>query len=247
MENRTVDLRNAFAASWACFKQHGLLLSLTYLVIGICVGIIVIMTVGYGIVGLLISAATHPVNGMNAWLVGGNSGGIFALMLLVLSLLSLVVEVAMDNLSLGLMNGRFEKLTFDAAKMPVWLYVKAFVVNLLVGLLCTLSLALFVVPFFFIAPRIALAGLYQLAHPEAGIMESIGASWRMTEGNTLMLLLFLVGMVALSYVGSCVPLVGAVVVKAFFLLCTTAIYYQLAPAADGDPKPDTGGYDKSER
>ncbi len=242
MENRTVDLRSAFAAGWACFKQHGLWLSLAYLVIGICVGIIAIMTVGYSFVGLLVSAASDTVNGMNAWLVGG-SGFVMSLvlMVLVLSLLGLVVEVAMDNLSLGLMSGRFEKLTFDAAKMPMWLYVKAFVVNLLVGLLCTLSLALFVVPFFFIAPRIVFAGLYQLAHPEAGIMESIAASWRMTEGNTLMLLLFLVSMVALSYVGSCIPLVGAVVVKAFFLLCTTAIYYQL------DTQQDTHASDDSIR
>ncbi|MDE7118263.1 MAG: hypothetical protein K2O61_06450, partial [Bacteroidaceae bacterium] len=141
MENRTVDLRSAFAAGWACFKQHGLWLSLAYLVIGICVGIIAIMTVGYSFVGLLVSAASDTVNGMNAWLVGG-SGFVMSLvlMVLVLSLLGLVVGVAMDNLSLGLMSGRFEKLTFDAAKMPVWLYVKAFVVNLLVGLLCTLSL-----------------------------------------------------------------------------------------------------------
>lgn len=241
MENRTVDLRSAFAAGWACFMQHGLWLSLIYLVIAICVGIIAMMTVGSSIVGLLISISTPGATFSNSFGMG------IALILLVFSLLTLVVEVAMDNLGLGLMSGRFEKLTFDAVKMPVWLYVKAFVVNLLVGLLCTLSLALFVVPFFFIAPRIMLAGRYQLAHPEAGIIESIEASWRMTEGNTLMLLLFLVALVAISYAGNCIPVVGIAIVSAFTLLCTTAIYYQLAPAAHSDAKPDTDGYDKSER
>lgn len=234
-------MRSAFAAGWACFMQHGLWLSLTYLVIAICVGVIVMMTMGSGIVGLLISISTPGATFSNSFGMG------IALILLVFSLLNLVVEVAMDNLGLGLMSGRFEKLTFDAVKMPVWLYVKAFVVNLLVGLLCTLSLALFVVPFFFIAPRIMLAGRYQLAHPEAGIIESIEASWRMTEGNTLMLLLFLVALVAISYAGNCIPVVGIAIVSAFTLLCTTAIYYQLAPAAHCDVKPDTDGYDKSER
>lgn len=247
MENRIVDLKSAFAAGWACFGQHGLWLSLTYLLIGICVGIIAIMAVGFSIVGLLFSAVANSMSTSGA--VGGICGfGMgLALILLVFSPLGLVVEVAMDNLGLGLMSGRFEKPTFDAVKMPVWLYVKAFVVNLLVGLLCTLSLALFVVPFFFIAPRIVLAGRYQLAHPEAGITESIAASWRMTEGNTLMLLLFFVILAVLSYVCNCIPVVGGAIVAAFTLLCTTAIYYQLAPAAHGDTKPDTDGYNKSER
>ncbi len=243
MGNRQVDLGRAFEASWACFKQHGLWLSLVYLAIALCVGIIAFVTVGYGFLGLLLSAT----NGMHSWPVVSGFGAVLLLVLLVFSLLSLVVEVAMDNLGLGLMSGRYEKLTFDAAKMPVWLYAKAFAVNLLASILCALSLVLLVVPFFFIAPRIMLAGRYQLAHPEAGVVESISATWRMTEGNTLVLLLFIILWTAASFVFGQLPVIGPVVISAFCLLCTTAVYYQLAPAAEGDAKPDTGGYDKSER
>jgi len=54
--------------------------------------------------------------------------------------------------------------------------------NLLLGLITVASVLLFVIPVFFVLPRLMLAQ-YFLIEGKLGVMESISASWNATKGN----------------------------------------------------------------
>ena len=260
METRQLNLSGAFTTAWEYFKKHGLGLSLTYLVLSVVSAVFMVITclmTGLSVIGML-GLMASPMGSHNSELptILGAAGGFFTALWIVLTVVMVIASiygVAMSNLGLGLMSGRFKGCTFDAAKLSVWVYVKVFVVNWLTGLLSGLSALCLVIPFFFVAPRLLLASTYQVDHPEAGIFESISASWNMTKGNTLMMLCaMLIGMAA-SYLGTYLFVIGTCVVSAYFLLFNTAIYYQLkgqevqTEAPKGDPKLDTTGYSKEER
>ena len=81
------------------------------------------------------------------------------------SIISCVVSVALYNLALGLMSGRFTEVTFDAFKLPFATYLKAFVVSFIVGVILVISCFFCLIPVFFLAPRLILAPIYQVATP----------------------------------------------------------------------------------
>ena len=258
METNSLSIEKVFSAAWNRFGKNGLGLSVTYLciAIGVCViALIVGLFTGLGaIMSLLTFLASHSNDfGALAGSIGGAIAGLFAMFFFGALLVSFC-DTAMMNLSLGLFSGRFKGCTFAASSLPASLYFKVVVLDIIVGILISISFILFVVPVFFVAPRLLMASRYQVDHPEAGIFESIGGAWNMSQGNTLMLLVLLVIEMVCGWLLGNIPLIGSVVCSAFFLLVKTAAYLQLkgestecaeAPAAD--PKLDASGYSKDER
>ena len=258
METNSLSIEKVFSAAWNRFGKNGLGLSVTYLciAIGVCViALIVGLFTGLGaIISLVTLLASHSNDfGALAGTLGSAFLSIFVIFF-VAALFGTLCETAMMNLSLGLFSGRFKGCTFAASSLPASLYFKVVVLDIIVGILISISFILFVVPVFFVAPRLLMASRYQVDHPEAGIFESIGGAWNMSQGNTLMLLVLLVIEMVCGWLLGNIPLIGSVVCSAFFLLVKTAAYLQLkgestecaeAPAAD--PKLDASGYSKDER
>ena len=143
------------------------------------------------------------------------------------AILDLIVSVGLYNLALGLMAGRFSEVTFDAFKLPFATYLKVFVVNLITGIIVFVSVLCCIIPVFFVAPRIIFAPVYQVEHPEAGIFESISASWNMSSGNTFSLLGLGFIIVGIAIVGFCCCCIGVYFAAAIELFALTAAYYQL--------------------
>jgi hypothetical protein len=70
----------------------------------------------------------------------------------------------------------------EALGLSLPLYLKAFLLDLLTGLIAVLSFLLFIVPFFIVMPRLELA-MYFLVDKNMGPIESLNASWTVTKGN----------------------------------------------------------------
>lgn len=71
----------------------------------------------------------------------------------------------------------------DAFKQTnLMLFIKYFILGILIGIIYVVSLLLLIVPFFFVAPRLVLAP-YFLVDKNLGILESLQTSWDATKGN----------------------------------------------------------------
>ena len=229
MANYSLEIGNALNAAWEYAKKYGLLIAVIYLLTDLLAGGLdqisgpSVNQEAYQALGEAIGRQDWESAGSIAQSLntGFPVGGIIG------AILKLIVSVGLYNLALGLMAGRFSEVTFDAFKLPFATYLKVFVVNLITGIIIFVSVLCCIIPVFFVAPRIIFAPVYQVEHPEAGIFESISASWNMSSGNTFSLLGLGFIIVGIAIVGFCCCCIGVYFAAAIELFALTAAYYQL--------------------
>ena len=229
MANYSLEIGNALNAAWEYAKKYGLLIAVIYLLTDLLAGGLdqisgpSVNQEAYQALGEAIGRQDWESAGSIAQSLntGFPVGGIIG------AILDLIVSVGLYNLALGLMAGRFSEVTFDAFKLPFASYLKVFVVNLITGIIVFVSVLCCIIPVFFVAPRIIFAPVYQVEHPEAGIFESISASWSMSSGNTFSLLGLGFIIVGIAIVGFCCCCIGVYFAEAIELFALTAAYYQL--------------------
>lgn len=229
MANYSLEIGNALNAAWEYAKKYGLLIAVIYLLTDLLAGGLdqisgpSVNQEAYQALGEAIGRQDWESAGSIAQSLntGFPVGGIIG------AILKLIVSVGLYNLALGLMAGRFSEVTFDAFKLPFATYLKVFVVNLITGIIVFVSVLCCIIPVFFVAPRIIFAPVYQVEHPEAGIFESISASWSMSSGNTFSLLGLGFIIVGIAIVGFCCCCIGVYFAAAIELFALTAAYYQL--------------------
>ena len=229
MANYSLEIGNALNAAWEYAKKYGLLIAVIYLLMDLLTGGLdqisgpSVNQAAYRALGEAIGRQDWESAGSIAQSLntGFPVGGIIG------AILKLIVSVGLYNLALGLMAGRFSEVTFDAFKLPFATYLKVFVVNLITGIIVFVSTLCCIIPVFFVAPRIIFAPVYQVEHPEAGIFESISASWNMSSGNTFSLLGLGFIIVGIAIVGFCCCCIGIFFAEAIELFALTAAYYQL--------------------
>lgn len=229
MANYSLEIGNALNAAWEYAKKYGLLIAVIYLLMDLLTGGLdqisgpSVNQEAYQALGEAIGRQDWESAGSIAQSLntGFPVGGIIG------AILKLIVSVGLYNLALGLMAGRFSEVTFDAFKLPFATYLKVFVVNLITGIIVFVSTLCCIIPVFFVAPRIIFAPVYQVEHPEAGIFESISASWSMSSGNTFSLLGLGFIIVGIAIVGFCCCCIGVYFAEAIELFALTAAYYQL--------------------
>lgn len=229
MANYSLEIGNALNAAWEYAKKYGLLIAVIYLLTDLLAGGLdqisgpSVNQEAYQALGEAIGRQDWESAGSIAQSLntGFPVGGIIG------AILDLIVSVGLYNLALGLMAGRFSEVTFDAFKLPFATYLKVFVVNLITGIIVFVSTLCCIIPVFFVAPRIIFAPVYQVEHPEAGIFESISASWNMSSGNTFSLLGLGFIIVGIAIVGFCCCCIGVFFAEAIELFALTAAYYQL--------------------
>lgn len=229
MANYSLEIGNALNAAWEYAKKYGLLIAVIYLLMDLLTGGLdqisgpSVNQEAYQALGEAIGRQDWESAGSIAQSLntGFPVGGIIG------AILDLIVSVGLYNLALGLMAGRFSEVTFDAFKLPFATYLKVFVVNLITGIIVFVSVLCCIIPVFFVAPRIIFAPVYQVEHPEAGIFESISASWSMSSGNTFSLLGLGFIIVGIAIVGFCCCCIGVYFAEAIELFALTAAYYQL--------------------
>ena len=229
MANYSLEIGNALNAAWEYAKKYGLLIAVIYLLTDLLAG--GLDQISGPSVNQEAYQALGEAIGRQDWESAGsiaqslNTG--FPVSGIIGAILKLIVSVGLYNLALGLMAGRFSEVTFDAFKLPFATYLKVFVVNLITGIIVFVSTLCCIIPVFFVAPRIIFAPVYQVEHPEAGIFESISASWNMSSGNTFSLLGLGFIIVGIAIVGFCCCCIGVYFAEAIELFALTAAYYQL--------------------
>ena len=229
MANYSLEIGNALNAAWEYAKKYGLLIAVIYLLMDLLTG--GLDQISGSSVNQEAYQALGEAIGRQDWESAGsiaqslNTG--FPVSGIIGAILKLIVSVGLYNLALGLMAGRFSEVTFDAFKLPFAMYLKVFVVNLITGIIVFVSVLCCIIPVFFVAPRIIFAPVYQVEHPEAGIFESISASWSMSSGNTFSLLGLGFIIVGIAFVGFCCCCIGVYFAEAIELFALTAAYYQL--------------------
>ena len=231
MANFSLEIGGALSTAWEYAKKYGLLIAVIYLVVGVLSGGLQSMVnpsfsvsdqqaiteaIGRGDwegLGNIAQAYNTSIGSNISTMLGG--------------LISTLVSVGLYNLALGLMSGRFTEVTFDAFKLPFATYLKVFVVSFIVGLITVVAFFCCVIPFFFVAPRLILAPVYQVENPEAGIIESISAAWKMTSDNTMSMLGLGVIMAGVLCLGFCCCCIGVYFAEAIQLFALIAAYNQL--------------------
>ena len=118
-------------------------------------------------------------------------------------------------------------VSVDSFLRPLAVYVKFIAVGLIVGVATALGLILFIVPGIYVAIRLVFATLYTLDHPEAGIIESIKASWQMTKGHMLELIGLSIVAIFVMLLGYLCCCVGTLVAFPVVILSFTQIYLVL--------------------
>lgn len=231
MANYNLEVSSTISTGWEYAKKYGLLVAVIYLVVSVVSGGL------SNILGASVSPDVYTqmgeAMGRGDWgevaryaqTINGGFGSSVASFLG--SLVSIIVSVALNNLALGLMSGRFTEVTFDAFKLPAQTYLKVVAVELIAGIALAISLFFCIIPFFFLAPRLILAPVYQVENPEAGVIDSIKAAWNMTSDNTIPMLLLGLAMAGIIFVGFCCCCVGVYFAEAIELFVLIAAYNQL--------------------
>lgn len=229
MANFSLEIGGALSTAWEYAKKYGLLIAVVYLLVGI-------LTNGLQSIGgpsFQDSQAIGEAIGRGDWesvgsiaqaysgSIGSNIGTMFG------GVLSTIVSVGLYNQALGLMSGRFNEVTFDAFKLPFATYLKVFVVSFIVGIISIVAFFCCVIPALFVVPRLILAPVYQVEHPEAGIFESIGAAWNMTSDNTFSMLGLGIVIFGIIILGFCCCCIGVYFAQAIELFALIAAYNQL--------------------
>lgn len=228
MENYSLNVGSAIGTGWEYAKKHGLVVAV------ILLGIWLITSMVGSLTGTSMDIETARELGEQ---IGRGNWEVLKVyrdqttptmgVSIMGLLLDTVVYVGLYNLALGLMSGRLTEAGFDVFKLPLMVYVKFFVTELLVSIIATISILLCVIPAFFIIPRIIFAPIYLIDNPDAGIIESIQASWKMTKGETIDIIvigLAILGITILGYLCCCVGIFFADAVSMFIF---TAAYYQM--------------------
>ena len=228
MGNYSLSVSGAIGSGWECAKKHGLMVAV------ILLGITIVSSIFESLTG--VSMDTSQAMELGKRMGEGDMGAIEAYreMLMASSgapvfsfVLSTLIYVGLYNLALGLLSGRLTEAGFDVFKLPLMVYVKFFVLEILVGIIASVSIALCVIPAFFIIPRVAFAPIYLIDNPHAGIIESLTSSWRMTSGSTLSIIGLGLAFLGILIVGLLCCCIGVYFADAVILFAFAAAYYQM--------------------
>ncbi|MBR1668318.1 MAG: hypothetical protein IJ693_08570 [Bacteroidaceae bacterium] len=231
MANFSLEIGSAISTGWEYAKKYGLLIAVIYLLVGLVTG---------GVSNLLSPSLSPDVYRQMGEALGQGdfeafsryadlyNGGFGASVGTLFSfIICIVVSAGLYNLALGLVSGRYDSVEFEAFLQPLSVYLKALVIAIIVGFFISIAAFLCIIPAFIVGPRLAFSILYQIENPEAGIWESIKASWNMTSGNTLALIGFAIVCAFIYFIGVLCCCVGVYFAEVIGLFAMIAAYYQL--------------------
>lgn len=136
-----------------------------------------------------------------------------------------VVQFLLDS---GRGNGVF---SLDLWKRPAGNYFQYFLTTFLVGIIIYIATLCCILPGLFFGARLQFASFYVLDHKEANCIDAIQASWRMTEGYSLDLILIILIYVGILFLGVLCCFVGVIPAYMVIVYGATVCYLTLNPSA----------------
>lgn len=246
METRSFEISEVIGSGWEYAKKHGILLAVVLLVASI--------------IGEIISSILGPSNAgyemgqeLGARIAQGDPQALaeFAKSLssssagsMVSALIQLIVSVGLYVFVMGVVKGNARSLEFDVFKQPLNTYLKFIAVSILEGIIVLIGTCFCVLPGIFLATRLCLAPLRVIDNPEAGIIEALSDSWKMTQGNTFNIFLLFIVEILLCIAGLLCCCVGIYFVNAMLMFVSAIIYFTLLPNLVSATSSSEGGYMK---
>ena len=212
MERATFSISSVVGEGWELAKKHGLMLAVILLAFDMVMNLISapFSMPSQEVMDKYTNAIQHQdFEGAMQALNGVATGAGYYIASVLESIISIVFFAGLIRTCILLANHSMEKLSFDGFKMPVMTYLKVFGLSIIVGFIVLIGTFLCVVPGIWLAIRLSMSEYYLLDHPEAGIGESIKASWEMTKGNFWNLVGLCITNIFLVLLGFCVCCVGA--------------------------------------
>ena len=99
--------------------------------------------------------------------------------------------------------------------------------SILYGLIVLAGFVLLVIPGIYLALRLQFYSYY-IIDKDAGAIDSLKMSWKVTEGNMINIFLFMLLLVALNILGAIVLLVGLLVTIPVSFVAVTLLYRKLS-------------------
>lgn len=160
---------------------------------------------------------------------------------ILLSLCVAFLSMGLYNTMLQIAKGEMESFSLSGFSMPLITYFKAFVAELLAGILIALSVLCCIIPVFYVAPKVMFAYLYIIDGKTTDIIEAIKMNWEDSDGEVLNLILLGIGCILVTIVGliccCCGVLVSQVVVYFAFILAYMALSSERKSEKNVDIEP----------
>lgn len=225
---KQINFEKAFDASWKLFKDNAAMLIVLYLVYYII----------YYLIGNLLGGSTVDTTAVSKAMQNGNYSAMLsaissgsALSSLISSAVSILFSIGATKLFLNLVRRQIsainQQTVITAFSLSGNVYLKAFLATLLQGLIICVGMIACILPGIFFAARLAFVGELILDDPELGVIDAIGASWKLTEGNTLQMIGIFVVSIIITIIGFVCCLVGVLVAAPLTALLTTVAYIML--------------------
>ena len=212
MEHVTLSISAVIGEGWELAKKHGLMLAVILLAFYLLCNLITapFSMPSQEVMDKYMNAMQHQdFDGAMRALNSVTTGVGYYIASMLESIISLVFYAGLARTCILLANHSMDKLSFDGFKMPVITYLKVFGLSIIVGFIVLIGTFLCVIPGIWLGVKLSMAEYYLLDHPEAGIIESMKASWEMTKGNWWKLLGLAFTNIFLVMLGLCVCCVGA--------------------------------------
>jgi membrane-anchored glycerophosphoryl diester phosphodiesterase (GDPDase) len=219
----------AISQGWELAKKHGLLLACFFLVFNIITNVISTFELPAGYWSDYVYAIQHQnVQTIQNVVANGEVySGKSTLLSLLIAVLGIIFSVGITNTILQLTKGTMTSVSFNGYNVPIMTYVKYFVVILITGLIILVGLVLCIIPGIYFAVRLNYATCYIIDNPDAGIGESINASWNMTKNNFWSVLGLNISCIGIAILGLLCCCIGYFFSAAFIGLIQASAYYTL--------------------
>lgn len=196
------SIRESLRTGWNTFKAHWALL------------------LGVMLFTALVSVSPSLITGI----IGNDNSGVVWIAQIFSWVLGVVVSIGQVRILLNLVDGA------PAAFADLFSHYKLFfhmlLTQIIVGVIVVMGIILFIIPGIIFALRLQFA-TYALVDKKLNPFDAIGASWHMTKGSTLKLLLYAIISAVVALVGALALGVGLLLAIPTLLVAHMFVYRKL--------------------
>ena len=208
-----LSVSDVLERSWELTKKYGIVLVIVYLVLYLIQYFVgSLFTPPIDVDALQSALEDQDYNAIMKMYYSNPTG------MIVSTILTAIVMLGFKNCLLQLAKGTATEVAFDHWKQDVGVYVKYVVIEIIVKFVCGIGYVFCVIPGIYLDARLQFASIHVLNHPDEDIMGCIKASWNMTGGNVMNLILLILASAVILIVGlicCCIGFIPAAVICSF--------------------------------
>lgn len=147
---------------------------------------------------------------------------------IITAVLGAVLMLGFTNCVLQLAKGTANDVSLDHWKQDVSVYVNYVVIEILINFIIGIGLCMCILPGLYLWARLGFASTHAIDCPKESFMDHIKASWNMTRGNVMNLILLAVAEVCIIIVGLMLCCIGIIPAAVLCALADVTAYVILS-------------------